>query len=539
MKYILYIRNEEVFLLKSNNVNIKLDKSIGREKTQLVCQGDIIVPDNQPDIENVLEVLVKPLLEKAEPAEGRVNYRGSISTHILYLSKGDNKAVHSMSGTIPINDFIQLEGAEEGTLCNMLLHVSDCNTALANERKVSCKIFADADIIVKQPFEAEVIQELSEIPAEQQKTKRVSLCNTVMDSTEKFTIKESIEIPNSRPNIERILQVDCKISDKDIKVYSDKAELNGEVSVNVLYKGEDESNPMEIQEGKIDFGGSIPLDGHYDNVNCNVRLCIDNCKYAIAEDEDGENRIISLEVQISAAIDAEEEYTVDVLEDAYCLNKHIEMQTTEAAYNMLICKNSSQFPIKEVVEIEKSCPDMLRVYKVSGIPCVDEISIVDNRLIVDGVINMNILYVTGNDDMPVYGCKASLPFSHTIEAKGAKEGMQAIVSRDISNIRFNMLSDREVEVRCMLNMDASVTSDVTESFAVSAEMTDMDKEEIKKFPAIVIYFVKPGDTLWKLSKKYNSTVQSIAQINNIENPDLIYPGQRLLIIKNPCNAGSK
>ena len=45
----------------------------------------------------------------------------------------------------------------------------------------------------------------------------------------------------------------------------------------------------------------------------------------------------------------------------------------------------------------------------------------------------------------------------------------------------------------------------------------------------VIYTVKRGDNLWNLSRKYGTTVQSIAQLNHIQNPNLIYPGQRLRI----------
>ena len=48
------------------------------------------------------------------------------------------------------------------------------------------------------------------------------------------------------------------------------------------------------------------------------------------------------------------------------------------------------------------------------------------------------------------------------------------------------------------------------------------------------YVVQPGDTLWCLAKKFNTTVDDIVELNDIENPDLIYPGQKLLILKKVC-----
>lgn len=44
-----------------------------------------------------------------------------------------------------------------------------------------------------------------------------------------------------------------------------------------------------------------------------------------------------------------------------------------------------------------------------------------------------------------------------------------------------------------------------------------------------IYIVKSGDTLSAIAEKYNTTYQKIAKDNNIENPNLIYPNQKLVI----------
>ncbi len=37
--------------------------------------------------------------------------------------------------------------------------------------------------------------------------------------------------------------------------------------------------------------------------------------------------------------------------------------------------------------------------------------------------------------------------------------------------------------------------------------------------------VRPGDTLWAISVRYDTTVARLVRINNIPNPDLIFPGQ--------------
>ncbi len=44
-----------------------------------------------------------------------------------------------------------------------------------------------------------------------------------------------------------------------------------------------------------------------------------------------------------------------------------------------------------------------------------------------------------------------------------------------------------------------------------------------------VHIVQPGDNLYRLALRYNTTIWAIAQANNIPNVNLIYVGQRLII----------
>jgi murein DD-endopeptidase MepM/ murein hydrolase activator NlpD len=46
---------------------------------------------------------------------------------------------------------------------------------------------------------------------------------------------------------------------------------------------------------------------------------------------------------------------------------------------------------------------------------------------------------------------------------------------------------------------------------------------------ITVYFVQLDDTLSAIARRYDTTIQALVQANGIENPDLIHPGQRLVI----------
>lgn len=53
-----------------------------------------------------------------------------------------------------------------------------------------------------------------------------------------------------------------------------------------------------------------------------------------------------------------------------------------------------------------------------------------------------------------------------------------------------------------------------------------------------VYIVKKGDTLSGIAFNYGTTVNSLVKINNIKNPNLIYPGQRIIISTTDNSSGA-
>jgi len=78
------------------------------------------------------------------------------------------------------------------------------------------------------------------------------------------------------------------------------------------------------------------------------------------------------------------------------------------------------------------------------------------------------------------------------------------------------------------NLDLNkIISDKTLSFFVGEDKKkDVTSKNTRKE---IIYTVKKGDTLSGIANKYGTTVNKLVEINNISNPNLIYPGQKIKV----------
>lgn len=90
------------------------------------------------------------------------------------------------------------------------------------------------------------------------------------------------------------------------------------------------------------------------------------------------------------------------------------------------------------------------------------------------------------------------------------------------------MPDDSIEANIDLEMSIDVSKIMEVKVIDDIEVTDGDDENIY---SIVVYFVKPGDTLWNIAKKFKSTIQAIALVNGIDDENKINIGQQLFIPK--------
>lgn len=79
-----------------------------------------------------------------------------------------------------------------------------------------------------------------------------------------------------------------------------------------------------------------------------------------------------------------------------------------------------------------------------------------------------------------------------------------------------------IKLKINTDIDKNININTIDEIKTNGEREEQDY-------SIVMYIVKKDDSLWKIAKKFGSTVDDIVRLNGIENSQVIYPGQKIFI----------
>ena len=151
----------------------------------------------------------------------------------------------------------------------------------------------------------------------------------------------------------------------------------------------------------------------------------------------------------------------------------------------------------------------------------------DGKIVIEGVIDTYILYISSKEDSPVYNFKAEVPFSITLDTPGTSTGDKVRSKLTANHISYNLNAAGEIELRMVLGVSAAAFG--KNSVNVISDITEEEFDRGNS-PSIVLYFIQKGDTLWDIAKRYHTKEEYIRELNNIDG-EILTEGMQILIPK--------
>ena len=174
--------------------------------------------------------------------------------------------------------------------------------------------------------------------------------------------------------------------------------------------------------------------------------------------------------------------------------------------------------------------DILQICHSSAKIQVEQTEIIEKGLQVEGILHVNFLYVKPDDVVPFEVWQGMVPFSYLLESNETKKEMIYDLSGNVEQLSIGLLGNDEIEVKAVISFQSFLKKQVVINNIDNVSYVPFDKKQQDQAPGMIGYITKEEDDLWELAKKYNTTMESIAQVNQLSKMEL-QTGQKILIFK--------
>ncbi len=506
-----------------------MNRCNSRENVQITLDTDFNVPDIKPDARAVMQEKGEVVIEEVRILDGKASIKGTLYFTILYASE-DEMPVCDLTGNIPINETVVL-GCDSTREDEITVHTSidDLRGELINSRKFGVKAIINMEVIAESIYDGEGAVDIEGDDSILKKKKSMDITRLILSKKDTLRVRDECKIPGTKDTIGRILYDDVSLLEVETRVLEDKLVLSGEASLFIIYLSADEMPQLNFHECIVPLSGEVNCGGCDETNVVQAEVGIHSREIEVKEDEDGEDRVIDVEIVLNLDIKAFGEERMELLTDFYSTEKECTPVFETSYFENLIMKNKSKSRVNGKILLDSTKPP-LQIWKVTGDVRVDEKRIVEDGVEVEGVIDINILYQSADDSIPLAASIGVLPFEQHIQIPDILPDSDIRMTAGIEQIGGSLLGENEAEIKAVVVIDVLAFNNIEEPIIADFKVEELDCAARAREPGLIGYVVKKGDELWNIAKEFYTTADTIMEINKLEN-DLVREGDVLLVMK--------
>ena len=503
-------------LLETEKEKVCINKIVGQNKKEVKLEGDVIVNDVKPDVLSIISTSGIPCIYKKEVMDGKVRIDGCINTYIMYLADDENSSVRSLSTSLDFTEIIDIEGAEPDMISKQNINVKNIECKILNGRKINVSANISLDVKVYSSEDVEMICSINNNDDIQIKSSSRDINTLVGCGSTKATAKDTISIDEA-DDLAEIMKSDIKIINRDIKLSYNKVLVKADICVSIMYLTED--NRIKSINTNIPVMGFVDMENISDESICDVDFQISNL---IIKPNASDMHSIYVDVEIEITCLAYERKTVTLIDDLYSISSDIGF--SQKQITVMYGKNclKEECSLRESINIPEI--DGNKLYNVKATPIIQNSSVRNGKIIYEGEVQLELLFEVKNS---VNSKNMNIPFNFEVTSDDIFEGCKVDTVIDIKQDDF-VVNGGDIEAN--IELEFNITINRNEKLNIIDEI-NIEENRTNDIYSMVIYFVKQKDTLWKIAKKFKSTVSDIANVNGIEDENSLRVGQQLYIPK--------
>ncbi len=473
-------------------------------------EGSFPLPDAASDASSVLLVTGCAEITNASASKDAALLEGKARFCILY-ARPDGTA-DSFEAQCLFEHTASLPGATEGMKVS-----ADAGIALIDHRLESGSLSISGelciDLFAVSPESCEsVLQNDPDAVYDVKKGKLVS----AMTGVHKVYLKEELRIPQTMPEISRILSVGGNATVNSIETERDKLITEGELRLLISFTGADKNVPLQFMRESVSFGEIISETGIGDTT-CALMSAVPEHITAEAEGD-----VITVSAVLSVIWIAGNEQETEYVADMFSLTRGTEL-TKCCLPSRLPCFTEN---IKRILRISAAIPDTApeasRVLAAVAYPELTSVLPSGGKAEADGILNIDLIYTS--QDAGIRSIRIRQAFDEIIP-------LGAAAGADVAGIRIHPEyasaagSGRDVDVKVSLEFSV-FAFDINDFCSVSEVMYSVAPPVES---GISVYFADGEECMFDIMRKHRASPLSAMSPDTTSDPP--ERGSRIIIVR--------
>ena len=504
-----------------NKENVCINKLICEKKELIFVEEDMIVPDSKPDILNTINLTGNVCIYKNEAMDEKVKVEGSVNTYIMYLPDSQNDILRGLNANINFSQMIGVSESREGMNCITNVVVKSLECKVLNGRKINVRAGLEVNIKLYDNEDIEIISGINNIEGIQTLEKSLTINSLVGSGSTRVYVKDTLNI-DDQDEILEILKSEINLVDNDIKISYNKVLSKCEAEVKIMYLTQD--NRINTVQGRIPAVGFIDIQNVSEENTCDVKNEIKNI---LIRPNPAEEHSVYVEIELESMCMCYEKKEITTIQDMYSPTTDLsftEKRVTTTSEKLVRTKNFT-------VTSKTNIPDLSdgSLLDVEIMSSINKEQKTTSKIIYEGELSLNFIFIQGSST--VNSKISKIPFDFSIDNPFMSEQVNVDTTDSIINKNFVVKPNGDVECSIDMEFIAEFYENIGINLIDNVQVNEMSRSTSDDYDSLIIYIVQPGDSLWKIAKRFKSTVEEIAVTNGIEDRDKINVGQKLYIPK--------
>lgn len=200
----------------------------------------------------------------------------------------NGRRICQLSGELPIDETIHLDGLTGGDKVCITWEVEDLNLHLINSRKLGVRAIVTLHAWIEELCDLAVPMEIrgeSDVAVKRQEYRVVELAVRKKDV---LRVKKELTIPSGKPELHEILWQDLEVRGLDLRSEEGRVSAQGELFVFCLYSDGEEDHPLQWVEQALPFQAEVECQGCISEMIPRIESTLGQTTLEIQPDSDGE-----------------------------------------------------------------------------------------------------------------------------------------------------------------------------------------------------------------------------------------------------------